>query len=261
MFQLLLDWTVLILRDEKQHLIFAKNESSHISLRDNLCNKKKGKKIPTSNNGIFRSRALFEQIKNTISLALCEAGKGAKETRLGKKRMLANKGGGWQRGGLRQRKERRTRRCEIFLGRAFSPLLGEITCFPVLWVPLPTAALPPPRRWPVGGASLVSLPPVIPPRIARSAILPFTPVSDEFFFLLLRPSSGRRPARLPRESAGRCFCLSCRVMPTIRSNVWDRSWTSFSRQIRCSMGAVWMYSLYASEIGLKARDFLFSRPY
>lgn len=137
----------------------------------------------------------------------------------------------------------------------FPPLLGEITCFPVLWVPPPTAALPLPIVDPREGSPPSRFPrrfPLESPE-ARFCPSPLSRMSSSFFFALfldvvLRASLGNPPVDPPLLSFLPGYAddtLGC-----LRSFVNIFSWAK-------SMGAVWMYSLYASEIGLKARDFLF----
>lgn len=75
--------------------------------------------------------------------------------------------------------------------------------------------------------------PAYPPRpIAR---LGPPPVSHHLY-PPPRPSPGRRPARLPRESAGRLLCLSFRVapgdMPRMFEIVLDHLFSAFPREIR-----------------------------
>lgn len=79
-----------------------------------------------------------------------------------------------------------------------------------------------PHRWPARRP----LPSLRPSFSSQKNVASFCRSSSESFFFSLSPlrfSSGRRPARLPRESARRSFCLSSWVMSDDISNVWGRS--------------------------------------
>lgn len=200
---------ILVLRDEKQHLIFAKNEFSCLI-------KKKERKSGQVTTGYFAAALIRTNKKHHLArfVRSREGGEGNGRVRKGCQQIKEGKG----QGRVMATKGEEQDGVRSFSAAPFPPSWGKshasrfYECLP------PLAALPPIPLTRGRGLPRLAFP-VVPSRIARSASLPFTPSRMSSSSSSLRSSSGRRPARLPRESVGRCFCLSCRVMPTIRSDV------------------------------------------
>jgi len=150
--------------------------------------------------------------------------------------------------GMASEGEKKNKTVQISLGRAFSPLLGEITCFSVLWVPPPAPGLiVDPRE----GLSRLVSPSPLEQLEARYFFLPFTPSWKVPLFLLdavLRVSLG-----IPHQSILLSFFpgYTGDMLGCLRSLL--NTFSPLSSQIRWARCG---RTFYALEIRLDARDYL-----